>query len=298
MNNETQKGLTRSSNLPALSTINSFEDLDKIVDYLASSKTYNGNFIVRSTDKDGKTVEEVDKASIANVLLLGNEFGFKPIESILLYRKLSTQDAVVKIHKGRDLGLSPMAALQNIYIWNSGTPKEIVYTGIHVIYKCLSDAGVKKEIIEDGTKPIYEYFTLSDKDPQTVDFDETKHICINTGINKKDLEEGIKSGLTMVRRSVYYRACVKLTRGDESIAIPYTSKQATDAGLYKGINSSGEKVDGKDNWNNHLAAHLVKMSVMPAARMIIGDRLQGSIYISEELSMIKEVEYTDAEVIN
>lgn len=288
---ESNKQLAKANSLPSLSTINSFDELDKIVDRLASSKTYNSNFVIKVTDKDGKITEEVDKASIANVLLLGNEFGFKPIESILLFRKLSTADAVVKIHKGRDLGLSPMAALQNIYIWNSGTAKETVYTSIHVIYKCLHDAGVIKTVIEDGTKPIAEYYAL---DGSIVDFDDSIHIAINTGISPTELQIALKAGRIAVKRITLHKACVKLTRGQESIAIPYTSQQAIDAGLYRGTNSFGEKVDGKDNWNNHLAAHLIKMSVMNGARMIIGDKLQGSMYIAEELPM-KEVEDTYAE---
>lgn len=292
MDNNKQISLT--SALPSLSTINTFDELDRIVERLASSKTYNNNFLIKVADKDGKMVEEVDKASIANVLLLGNEFGFKPIESILLFRKLSTADAVVKIHKGRDLGLSPMAALQNIYIWNSGSAKETIYTSIHVIYKCLHDAGVIKTVIEDGTKPILDYTTI---DGTPITYDPSKHVMINTGIPAKDIETLLKAGHMPVKRIIYYKAQVELKRGSEIISIPYTSQQAIDAGLYRGTNSFGEKVDGKDNWNNHLAAHLVKMSVMNGARMIIGDKLQGSLYIADELPMRQVEDLGSAEVV-
>ena len=293
-NKQQTKSLSKTSTLPALSTVTSFEELDKIVEFIAASKTYNGNFLIKVADKDGKMIEAVDKASIANVLLLGNEFGFKPIESILLFRELSTADAVIKIHKGRDLGLSPINAIQNIYIWAGKNGSKTTYTSIHVIYKCLTDAGVIKTILEDGSKPYVEYYAM---DGSIVEFDETKHIPINTGISAKEVEIACKAGYTPVKRITAYRACVKLTRGQESIAIPYTSQQAIDAGLYRGTNSFGEKVDGKDNWNNHLAAHLVKMSVMNGARMIIGDRLQGGMYIPEELP-IREVDDTNYQEVD
>ena len=287
-------GLARTNTLPSLSTINSFDELDAFVERIATSKNYNRNFINNVTDKDGNVTEVPDRATIANVLLLGNEFGFKPVESIILYRDLSTSDAVIKIHKGRDLGLSAINAINNIYIWAGKNGSKTIYTSIHVIYKCLHDAGVIKKVLHDGTIPIVEYYAM---DGSIVDFDDTVHIPINTGVSPAELGIALKAGRIAVKRLTMFKAQVQLTRSDEVIAIPYTSQQAIDAGLYRGTNSFGEKVDGKDNWNNHLAAHLIKMSVMNGARMIIGDKLQGSMYISEELP-IREVEDGYAENVD
>lgn len=293
-NKNKQTGLVKTTNSLTLSTLSSMDDVEVFVERIATSKNYNRNFVSNVTDKDGNTTEYVDRSAIANVLLLGNEFGFKPIESILLYRDLSTPDAVIKIHKGRDLGLSAINAIQNIYTWIGENGQRTVYTSIHVIYKCLTDAGVVKTILEDGTQPCINYYAM---DGSGIEYDEAVHIPINIGTSPKELEIALKAGRIPIKRITTYRACVKLTRGEESIAIPYNSQQAIDAGLYRGTDSFGDAVKGKKNWNAHLAAHLIKMSVMNGARMIIGDKLQGGIYIPEELP-INEVEDVHGEVVD
>ena len=89
---------------------------------------------------------------------------------------------------------------------------------------------------------------------------------------------------------------MRLTRGNEVIEIPYTLQQAIDAGLYPGKKSDGTDSKGKDNWSNHPETHLVKMSTMLGARIIIADTLL-NCYIPEELPdrLIEDVH--DAQVI-
>jgi len=103
-----------------------------------------------------------------------------------------------------------------------------------------------------------------------------------------------------------YIAEVKLTRYNpilkqlDSVKIKYTTKQAIEAGLYKGINQAGEEVKGKANWNAHPATHLIKMCTMIAGRIIASDALNG-IYTSDEISFIQDTKdsaFDEAEVID
>ena len=300
---ESKAGLKKvEPTVNSLTTINNMEDFERLVNFVYNSEIYNKQFTINS-EVDGKPARIVDKNAISTCLMLGSELGFKPIESIMLGRRLN-DEAVIKVYRGKDLGLSPMAAMQNVYVWKSDE-KEIVYTGIHVIYKVLTDAGVTRKVIDDGTKPYYEYIDLETKD--LVDYDSRYHILTNGGLSIKEIEAGLQAKKIPVKRKSNYRGLVELTRKStgEVIAIPYTIQQAIDAGLYGGINSFGEEVKGKNNWNKHPAAHLIKMSVMAGARMIIGDRLQGSMYISEELPIIQkagtftgDVEDSQASVVN
>lgn len=299
--NKNQKGLvkaqTQVKSITAFDDISNLEKLDKLVDYIANSDIYNKGFMTNEVvDGNPTGVRVVSKSSIATCLLLGNELGFKPMESITLGRRLD-DEAVVKIHTGRDLGLSPMSAMKNIYVWKGGGNREIVYTGIHVIYKCLNEEGVKINVIDDGTKPFY-YYTNKQTNEELPEYNPRTHVLLNGELSMAEIKQGLENKLIPVVRNQTYRGLVELVRGEQKIAIPFTLRQAVEAGLYKGVNSFGDKVDGKDNWNKYPAIHLVKMSVMNGARMIIGDRLNGKIYIAEEIDFIKEpIEEGNAQLI-
>lgn len=288
-----------SDNTVALSVkeISTFEQAEKLADYIAGSSIYNAPFKDK-VDEDGITKEVVNKNAIVTCLLLGNELGFKPMESITLGRTLN-REAMIKCKRGQDLGLSPIASLQNIYVFKT-SQAEIVYTGIHVVNKVLTDAGVRREIIDDASSPYFEYFVASGFDEgKKVNIDNSnkdEYVVINTGISRTNLEQALKDGKIPVKRLTTKRALVKLTRGKESIAIPYTLQQAIDAGLYHGINSDKEEVKGKDNWNKHPETHLVKMSIMLGARIIASDKLNG-LYVDSEINgndtNVQDVDYEE-----
>jgi hypothetical protein len=264
------------------------EDIDKAIDFIYNSKTYNINFIVRVKQEDGSLIEVIDRAAIGTALLLGNELGFKPFESIILGRRLGTPQAIMKIHRGRSLGLDPITALQNIYIWGS-EDKEIMYTSIHIIHKCLNEAKVKIEVLEDGSKPYYIYTDTKSK--EEVEFDERVHVLVDSQTKPAELQAAIVSGKRLVNKRSSIRALVRLTRGETVLAFPYSLQDAIDAELYAGTTTLGTISKGKDNWNKHPRQHLVKMSTIISARIILGDKLNG-IYIPEELPReVQDVEY-------
>lgn len=149
---------TRSKNgnvALAVNQINSFEQAEALADWIAQSPVFNKGFKEQVQKEDGTSELVVNKSAIVTCLLLGNELGFTPMVSVTFGKTLD-RDAAIKVERGRSMGLNPMAAMQNIYVFST-SQAEIVYTGIHVVNKVLTDAGIKRKILEDGTKPFYIY---------------------------------------------------------------------------------------------------------------------------------------------
>lgn len=278
---------TRSKNgsvALAVNQINSFEQAEALADWIAQSPVFNKGFKEQVQKEDGTNELVVNKSAIVTCLLLGNELGFTPMVSVTFGKTLD-RDAAIKVERGRSMGLNPMAAMQNIYVFST-SQTEIVYTGIHVVNKVLTDAGVKRKILEDGTKPFYIYrYCKKELANELVDYNkETKDdfVVINDGHTADYIDKQVQEGKIPIIRYATRRALVELTRGDESIAIPYTLQQAIDAGLYVGTKSDGTESKGKANWNIHPEIHLIKMSIMLGGRIIASDKLNG-IYVDSEL---------------
>lgn len=135
----------------AVNQINSFEQAEALADWIAQSPVFNKGFKEQVQKEDGTSELVVNKSAIVTCLLLGNELGFTPMVSVTFGKTLD-REAAIKVERGRSMGLNPMAAMQNIYVFST-SQAEIVYTGIHVVNKVLTDAGIKRKILEDGTKP-------------------------------------------------------------------------------------------------------------------------------------------------
>lgn len=278
---------TRSKNgsvALAVNQINSFEQAEALADWIAQSPVFNKGFKEQVQREDGTSELVVNKSAIVTCLLLGNELGFTPMVSVTFGKTLD-RDAAIKVERGRSMGLNPMAAMQNIYVFST-SQTEIVYTGIHVVNKVLTDVGIKRKILEDGTKPFYIYrYCKKELANELVDYNkETKDdfVVINDGHTADYIDKQVQEGKIPIIRYATRRALVELTRGDESIAIPYTLQQAIDAGLYVGTKSDGTESKGKANWNTHPETHLIKMSIMLGGRIIASDKLNG-IYVDSEL---------------
>lgn len=287
----------------AVNQINSFEQAEALADWIAQSPAFNKGFKEQVQKEDGTSELVVNKSAIVTCLLLGNELGFTPMVSVTFGKALD-REAAIKVERGRSMGLNPMAAMQNIYVFIT-SQAEIVYTGIHVVNKVLTDAGVKRKILEDGTKPFYIYrYCKKELANELVDYNkETKDdfVVINDGHTADYIDKQVQEGKIPIIRYATRRALVELTRGDESIAIPYTLQQAIDAGLYVGTKSDGTESKGKANWNTHPETHLIKMSIMLGGRIIASDKLNG-IYIDSELHQAvsisnRQVEDTEFEEV-
>lgn len=280
----------------AVNQINSFEQAEALADWIAQSPVFNKGFKEPVQKEDGTSELVVNKSAIVTCLLLGNELGFTPMVSVTFGKTLD-REAAIKVERGRSMGLNPMAAMQNIYVFTT-SQTEIVYTGIHVVNKVLTDAGVKRKILEDGTKPFYIYrYCKKELTNELVDYNkETKDdfVVINDGHTADYIDKQVQEGKIPIIRYATRRALVELTRGDESIAIPYTLQQAIDAGLYVGTKSDGTESKGKANWNTHPETHLIKMSIMLGGRIIASDKLNG-IYVDSELHQAVSIANHQAE---
>lgn len=301
MNNE----LSKQNQAPLKTTNNdSYLDVDKLdqIKLLVSQlkdSTLASQFIDKTYDKDEDgNIDESTETRTFNegdmilCLGLGAELGLSPWEA-LSYGKSLNLNSIKKIRKGEKLGIDYNVALDQIYIWGTGS-KEIIYTSIHIVNTVLTRLGVKREIIYDGKKPIYTY--INARTEKEVQFDALTQRVIPRNMSSEDLltiiEALAKENLIPVYRDGGYKAQVRLTRyiplrkEDEVVEISYSVQEAIDAGLYKGIKTDGSESKGKDNWNSHLSVHLIKMCIMIGARMIASDALQG-VYIPEELPFVK-----------
>ena len=319
--NEDKK--TSSNSLPNVAIkpndyldVESIIKLDTIVEALKDS-TLASQFIEKSCkhDEDGNVIEgsEVvtfNKADMIMCLGLGASLGMNPYVALSYGKNLNIK-SIKKVVKGEKLGLDFNTSLEQIYIWGDGA-KEIVYTSIHIVNAVLTRIGVKKEIIKDGTIP-YMMCTVFDSN-KYIEFDPTIHKAIPNGLTPNvtnEVAEGIKSmkdadgkSLNLIPvikdRTPTYIAEVKLTRynkvlrENEVISIPYSSQQAIDAGLLQGIDSYGNEIKGKGNWNAHRSIHLIKMSTIIGSRIIGSDALLG-IYLGDELSFVKDSKTNDLE---
>lgn len=290
---------TRSKNgsvALAVNQINSFEQAEALADWIAQSPVFNKGFKEQVQKEDGTSELVINKSAIVTCLLLGNELGFTPMVSVTFGKTLD-RNAAIKVERGRSMGLNPMAAMQNIYVFST-SQEEIVYTGIHVVNKVLTDAGVKRKILEDGTKPFYIYrYCKKELANELVDYNkETKDdfVVINDGHTADYIDKQVQEDKIPIIRYATRRALVELTRGNESIAIPYTLQQAIDAGLYVGTKSDGTESKGKANWNTHPETHLIKMSIMLGGRIIASDKLNG-IYVDSELHQAVSIANRQAE---
>lgn len=249
-----------------------------------------------SLDLDAEPTIVFNKADMVLCLALGEELGIPPIIALSHGKSLNLQ-AVKKVERGKKLGLDYVTALEKIYIWGEGS-KEIVYTAIEVVNACLTKTGISKTIVQTGKEPILYCLNLINGEREI--FNSTKYKDVDIS---KFTDEQQKQVITSLSDSGFiacnkdklptYIAEVKLERWNkilnriDVISIPYSSQEAIDAGLLKGINSEGETVKGKDNWNKHRATHLIKMSLMIGARLIAPDLLNG-IYNEVELDFVKD----------
>jgi hypothetical protein len=282
--------------------LKSIQEAEKIAEYVVNSETFGASFekMVPDLDKDGnpKTNEEGDikyvtvksKADVISAILLGKELGIQPMAAISL-GKLLNADAYFKVIKGRSLGLDPVSSIQNISVINTSAGKTI-HTGVHVISKAIIDAGVDIEILEDAT-PVYSYVNYKNKEDLGTELNPDWFV-VSSATSKEALQKAItEKKIIVTRKIVTKRTTITFARkGRKPMTISYTLQQATDAGLYMGVNSvTGEEVKGKANWNNHPETHLRGRVISIGGRIIAADKLQG-VYSSDELQ-----DFTNYEII-
>lgn len=285
------------------SSIETYIQLENLADKLENSSMVDAYKEYRNDyDLDGNIIEGTrrlyyNKASLVTTLALGIELGITPMKALAFGKQLDSK-AIIKIERGYKLGLDFSTALDQIFIWQSGG-RDIVYTSIGIVNAVLNKLNITQEIIEDGSMDVVDYHNLLTNEHTSIFNPEFKIIPkfvqgvpVTGDALSAIIERTVAENSIPVRMNSFKRASVRLTRYSgkqitNTVMIPYTSQEAIDAGLLGGINSKGEKIDGKDNWNKHTAALLRKMSIMNGARIIAGDALYG-IYEKDELTIDSE----------
>lgn len=280
--------------------IDALKEAETLADYVINSETFGAGFEknVVKLDKNGKPELDADgneqyvkvknRADVVSAILLGKELGIEPMAAITFGRQLNA-DAYRKVVKGRSLGLDPMTSLSVINVINTQNGP-VIHTGQSVISDIIGRNKVQTEILEDAV-PVYKYFNLANN--KTVDITRLKttdYVVVTPDADPSALGD-IKPGMFILAQAIVdIKTTVRLSReGFKPITISYTRQDAIDAGLYKGINSDGEEVKGKPNWNNNLKTMLRNRSITIAGRLILGDKLN-NLYSNDEVASFTTLE--------
>ena len=267
-----------ANNVPEVQMLKRAEAL---AEWVAKSSTYGEAF----KDEDGK----INPADVVTAVVLGSELGIPPMSSILLGKRLNA-NAYFKVMQGRALGLNPVSALNNISVIDTAKAT-VIHTGVHVITKCLIDAGIDINILKDY-EPVYGYVNIMDNkivDVEVVGKDKIYEVTATS--NPQEITKAKTDKKILVKKKEVNRVTeIEFKREERTpLKIKYSLREAIDAGLYKGVTTDGQEVKGKDNWNNHPATMLRNRAITIGGRIIAADRLQG-IYSTEEASEFTKVE--------
>ena len=301
-----------------------FKSLESFVTYIKGSTFAKG--FEKNDDKGHPVIEESD---IAMAVVLGYEAGLKPMESIMLGRRLN-MDKYGAIKLGRSLGLDYNVAMSKIFTFQTpdGEPTYALSAEIY-IYLC-NMYHVKRTTIKNN-EPVYGYYVKArNTDTNEVEtsnvpldddeaFDETGNLRKNilwlrTGIGKAEIaahkamcdNEGLTS-LTVVRAVKDRITSVRFERKDTGYdeVISYTRQMAIDAGLYPGITSRGtiirnkkDEPAGKDNWMRMETDMLMARVNSKGTRACVPERTINTLSVdeainSDNLRPTEDVDYVD-----
>lgn len=279
-----------SDNLPKLNmssdlatTINNIEGATKLAEFIAKS-SYAKNF--ETTDDNNNTTVRLE--DIVSAILFGAELGLSPMKTMALGSQLN-QNAYYSIVRGKAMGLDEVTSLNNIYAWkNKSTGKIQMYTGIHVVSKVLTSAGVDREWVDDY-RPVYRYFefnTGEEIDSEKIENNPELYFIVKKGVTEDLVKEAKSKGCIFVNRvSDRLTSCIFKRKGFTPSHIKFYLSEAIEAELYKGVKQDGTKVDGKDNWNKYPARQMRNRVLIYGGREMAADKLLDTL-IPDEISSI------------
>jgi hypothetical protein len=242
-----------------VSSINSLQDLEILSAVIAESSIHKGVF-----GKNG----ELSKQAVMTSLVVGASIGLTVLESLSLGKEL-TSDTVAKIALGNSLNIPAMIARQHIHAINN-----VYAVDYHIINCLMNRAGVKRKVIKDFI-PVNIFRII--KSDILVEFDDNLFFVVHQGMKPEEAQANIVKGKRPVEQfATVYKTEIEFTRGSETLTFSYTTQDATEAELYKGVKSDGTKVQGKVPWNLHTKTMLRKQ-VVSLAKEIIADLLYGTL---------------------
>lgn len=210
---------------------------------------------------------QVDKLDMQELLAFGNQIASSKIVPLK-----TGGDVAAAILMGREIGLTPMVSVNNIYPINGKAS-----LGIHVILALLVKAGITYEILND-CQPMYSIVVKPDKEGDP-------YLVVRSAFKNEPREEGegIGSKPVDIGTRIVFNRMIKQPDGswkNSSVTITYTKNEADLADLTR-----------KDNWKNHFKTMLRNRALAIGGRLIGPDVLMG-VYETSELADSYNIPYT------
>jgi hypothetical protein len=293
-------------------TIQQFEKIKEVAEYLATSDAFTTGF---EQKKDGKSIldettgkPKINVTDVAVCLMVGNELGLDLGGSLVLGKKLN-RNTYLSILKGRELGVGVATSMEKIYSIETKNGNTISYTGVDIISAKLNQGGVEFTPFIKDYAPVYEY-SLMGVTPIVLSSDEVEDIEGNIDLKKffiyrntstpAEITAAKSSGkLIISRKEIGKITTIKFVRtfknGNVRTHIQsYTTMQAQVAGLLPTKwAQDGTPIGGKDNWITNPSGMLANRTITKGGRIIGADLING-IYSEDEAREIIDTFYTEA----
>jgi hypothetical protein len=232
--------------------------------------------------KEGAQIKVIKDEDIIACITLGGSIGLPPMVAITFGKTLDKL-AYFKVMKGKSLGMDIVSSLHHVFAYEKDGN---IITGMdsHAINATIINNGITYHFVDDFKQKLYY------RDSKTKEFlgynKEDNYFVINKGCSANDLTTAINAKKTLVTEHITFYSKVEFDRkGWKTHIEEYSLLDATEAGLYKGIDFVGNEVKGKVAWNAHPKTILNGRVIAIGARKIGGDVLNG-LYTKEELDEI------------
>lgn len=281
-------------------TIEAFEKIKQVAEYLASSDAFVTPFEVK--DKEGKTIidditnkPKINIADIAICLMTGRELGLNIAGSLLLGKKLN-QATYLSIIKGRSIGVDLATSMEKIISIPSKKGGLTSYTMVDIISAKLLQGGVQFLPFVKNYAPfyLYQYYINGEEADLDKILDEEDNLkdeyvivdSKSTADYITKAKEAGKTFLTKTRRGYYSKAKFVRTFEDGSKVIHFQRFSTVDAEraeLLPTWDAKGNLIQkGKDNWTSN-TPQMMNNRVISIGGRIIGADLLNGLYTKEEL---------------
>lgn len=280
-------------------TIEAFEKIKSLADYLATSDTFTKGFELK--DKDNNPIidevtnkPKINTTDIALCLMTGRSLGLDIPGSLLLGKKLNP-GTYLAVLKGQALGLDIATSMEKIV----SIPTQnglMTYTMVDVISAKLLTGGIKFLPFIKNYAPFHLYYHATTNDELDLDviLDEEDNLLdkyfvvdstITSEILKSKLAEG-KIPVKRVRQGFYSKAKFIRTNKDGNTVTHYQRFSTVDAQragllpIYDDKNVELQK--GKNNWITNTPQMMNNRVISIGGRIIAADLLHG-IYTYDEV---------------
>lgn len=280
-------------------TIEAFEKIKSLAEYLATSDTFTKGFELKDKDRNPILDEttgkpKINTTDIALCLMTGRSLGLDIPGSLLLGTKLNPA-TYLAVLKGQALGLDIATSMEKIV----SIPTQnglVTYTMVDIVSAKLISGGIEFLPFIKNYAPFHVYYNAITEDELDLDviLDEDdnlldKYFLVDVTVKPETLKEKIAEGKVPVRRvrNGYYSK-TKFTRTfkDGRTLTHYQRFSTVDAmraGLLPSYDKNGvEIVKGKGNWISN-TPQMMNNRVISIGGRIIGADLLNGIYTYDEV---------------